>query len=94
MIAAVLLENYKSLMQLVLKKYISIPFFCEEFEYLSNFEEERNLLTEKQKMAINELFNKMIFQAPFPNEIGIRRNYAGEAVVFIAIENIYQRLCH
>ena len=45
-------------------------------------------------MAIDALFNKMIFQAPFPNEIGLRRNYAGEAVVFVAVENIYQQLCN
>ena len=42
MLSAQLLKKYKCLMRLVLRKYISIPFFCEEFEYLSNFEEERN----------------------------------------------------
>ena len=94
MLSAQLLKKYKCLMRLVLRKYISIPFFWEEFEYLSNFEEERNALIETQKMAIDALFNKMIFQAPFPNEIGLRRNYAGEAVVFVAVENIYQQLCN
>lgn len=61
-------DRLKRLTELLLEQQMDVSTFCEQFESIFNFELERDQVSPEKWEACEELFNKVVYYSPFPEE--------------------------
>lgn len=83
---AVVVESLHALLRGVKRGDVSVLAFCENFERLYNFELDRKSLSEKQKGAFADLFNKVVWFSPYSKEREVVPYYLSEAEILHSVE--------
>jgi len=83
---ALVVEGLYALLRGVKGGDVSVFAFCENFERLYNFELDRKSLSEKEKGAFADLFNKVVWFSPYPEEREAVPHYLSEAEILHSIE--------
>lgn len=60
--------------------------FCAQFEHTYNMELDKGTLSNSEAQAFGELFERVIWYSPFPEERSQIPNYLGEAEIRQAVE--------
>lgn len=71
-------QSLRKLIESVFVQEISVGTFCEHFERVYNFELEVAGLTATERSVFEELFNKVVYYSPFPEERQKIPNYLSE----------------
>ena len=58
---------------------LDVQQFCSDVEHVHNFELNRSELTQKEALAFQELFEKVVWYSPYEEERRRIPNYLGEA---------------
>ena len=77
-------DRLKKLIELLLEQQLDVSTFCEQFESIYNFELERNHASPEKWAAFEELFNKVVYYSPFPEEREKIPNYLSEQEIIEA----------
>ncbi len=85
-------NNLKNLIRLVLKKEVDICYFCEKFEQLYNLKLNKKNLSEKEKLVLEVLFNKVVYYSPFADEREFIPNYLNEDEIFESAKKAWNDL--
>jgi hypothetical protein len=78
-------DHLHFLIGLFLAGQVDIPVFCRQFEASYNFHTEKTALTAIESTAFKELFEKVIWYSPFPEERKMVPGYLGEIEIANAI---------
>jgi len=73
------------LIGLFLAGQINIPVFCRQFDNSYNLHTDKAALTAIESSAFNDLFDKVVWYSPFPEERKKIPSYLGETEIAIAI---------
>jgi hypothetical protein len=65
---------------------LSVLDFCDQFEVVYNLEVDRENLSVAERVALDELFKKVVWFSPFPEERAKIPNYLGEEQIMAAVE--------
>jgi hypothetical protein len=71
---------------------IEIPVFCVQFESSYNFHTEKAELTSLELNTFDELFEKVVWYSPYPDEREHVPSYLGEVEIETAIRHAASRL--
>lgn len=69
------IEKLYWLIRLYLSDHHDVRTFCREFETTYNLEIDKSQLSAQERTVFAELFNKVIFYSPFPEEIKVYPAY-------------------
>jgi hypothetical protein len=78
-------DHLHFLIGLFLANQITIPVFCRQFETSYNFHADRAALTEVESKAFRDLFDKVAWYSPFPEERKMVPSYLSETQIEEAI---------
>lgn len=73
------------LLHLFIQERIDAETFCKRFEHTYNLELNKDDLSDTERFAFSELFNKVVWFSPFPEERARIPNYIGEEEVKAAV---------
>jgi hypothetical protein len=68
----------RKLVELLLGESISVKHFCDAFETIYNLELDRSTLTPTEALAFAEIFDRVVWYSPFPEERATIPSYLGE----------------
>lgn len=71
---------------------IDVASFCSTFERLYNFEINRNSLTSRERAALQELFDKVVWYSPIAEERAVIPGYLGEEEIMVAAQIASRRI--
>jgi hypothetical protein len=75
----------RDLLYLLVRKFlaeeIDVSIFCADFEKCYNFHTEKAALTAVESLAFKDVFEKVVWYSPFPEERKMVPNYLGEAEI-------------
>jgi hypothetical protein len=86
------LETIRLLLNSLLNNEISVEVFCIEFEKSYNFELRQLHLSDNAHIALESLFNKVVYFSPFPNERQQIPNYLDEQEILTAARETRDKL--
>ena len=71
---------------------IGVSIFCRQFENSYNFHTEKTAMTALEASVFQDVFNKVVWYSPFPDERKIVSSYQGETEIRNAVQKAAARL--
>lgn len=79
-------EFLRELLASFLSDKVGVQSFCEQFERVYNLELDKATLQGAESVAFGELFERVVWYSPFPNERENISNYLGDAEIKAAAQ--------